>query len=72
MRFELEKLRLKRERNHFVSEGSEANQVGSSQDVFGGARSPDLLHFIDQKDDLDSYLLQFEKYAAAANWPQTN
>ena len=72
MRFELEKLRLKRETNHFVCEGSEANQVGSSHDVFGGASSPDLLHFIDQKDDLDSYLLQFEKYATAANWPQTN
>ena len=39
---------------------------------FGGIRSPDLPHFVDGKDDLDSYLLRFERYATVANWPQTN
>ena len=35
-------------------------------------RSPELPHFVDGKDDLDSYLLRFETYSTVANWLQTN
>ena len=32
------------------------------------AKSPKLPSFIDEKDELDSYLLRFERYAENANW----
>ena len=68
---ELERLRLEREANRSAGEGGEANQAGGVR-AFGGVNSLDLPHFVDGKDDLDSYLLRFERYATVANWPQTN
>ena len=35
-------------------------------------KSPDLPHFVDGRDDIDSYLIRFERYATIANWPQVN
>ena len=32
------------------------------------AKSPKLQSFIDEKDELDSYLLRFERYAENASW----
>ena len=32
------------------------------------AKSPRLPSFIDEKDELDSYLLRFERYAENASW----
>ena len=32
------------------------------------ARSPELPAFVDGKDDLDNYLLRFERYATFARW----
>ena len=32
------------------------------------ARSPELPAFVDGRDDLDNYLLRFEKYATVAGW----
>ena len=32
------------------------------------AKSPNLPYFIDEKDELDSYLLRFEHYAENASW----
>ena len=72
MQMELERLRLEREADHSSGEGGEANQAGGACVAFGGIKSPDLPHFVDGKDDLDSYLLCFERYATVANWPQTN
>ena len=40
--------------------------------VFGEARSPDFPHFVDRKDDLDSYLLRLERHATVAKWSQAN
>ena len=54
MQAELERSRLKREADHVAREGREANQAGGARVIFGGTRSPDLPHFIDGKDDLDS------------------
>ena len=71
MQMELERLRLEREANRSAGEGGEANQAGGVR-AFGGVKSLDLPHFVDGKDDLDSYLLRFERYATVANWPQTN
>ena len=72
MQLKLERLRLERKTDRSGKEERESNQVESARIVFGGARSSDLPHFIDEKDDLDSYLLGFKKYATFANWPQTN
>ena len=69
---ELERLRLERKPDRAAREGREANQARNARAAFGGIRSPDLPHFVDGKDDLDSYLLRFERYATVANWPQTN
>ena len=67
MQMELERLRLEREANRSAGEGGEANQTGGVRVAFGGIRSPDLPHFVDGKDDLDSYLFRFERYATFAN-----
>ena len=32
------------------------------------ARSPELPAFVDGRDDLDNYLLRFERYATVADW----
>ena len=68
----LERLRLDREADRCAGEGGEANQAGDVRVAFGGIRSPDLPQFVDGKDDPDSYLLRFERYATIANCPQTN
>ena len=72
MQMKLDRLRLERESDRSAAEGLEANQAGVTCVVFRGTRSPDLSHFVDGKDDLDSYLLRFERYATVANWPQAN
>ena len=69
MQIELERLRLEREANCSAGEGGEANQAGGARVAFGEKRFPNLPHFVDGKDDLDSYLLLFERYATVANWP---
>ena len=72
MKIDLERLRLEREADRSAEKGREGNQAGGARVAFGGIRSPDLPHFVDGKDDLDSYLLRFERYATVANWPQAN
>ena len=43
------------------------NWRGGVRVAFGRIRSSDLPHFVDGKDDLDSYLLRFGRYATVAN-----
>ena len=57
MKFEERKMQLELESDHSGKEEREANQAEGTSVIFGGARSPDLPHFIDKKDDLDSYML---------------
>ena len=57
MYLEFEKLRFDRESDCSREEGGKANQAGGACVVFEGAMSPDLLFFIVEKDNLDSYLL---------------
>ena len=72
MQLKLERLLFDLETNCFGEEDSKAKQVGSARVVIGRARSPDLHHFIDENDNLDSYLLQFKRYAIVANWLHAN
>ena len=71
MQIELESLRLEQGADRSAGEGGEANQPGGARVISEEIRSPDLPRFVDGKDDLDSYLLRFERYATVANWPQT-
>ena len=53
MQLELEKLILERETNRSGQEGGKKSGRGAHV-AFRRERSPDLPHFIDGKDDLDS------------------
>ena len=52
MPLELESLRLKRKTDRSAGEGGEANQEGEACLVFDGAKSPDLLQFLDGKNNI--------------------
>ena len=59
LRLELEARRLSQSQNgEQVNEGSVGNVV----------RTPPLPSFVDGKDNLDEYLLRFERYASVAKW----
>ena len=72
MQFELERLRLQWETDCYGGKGGKANQTGIASINFGGARFPELPHFIDVKNAPNGYLLQFERYTSVENWPQPN
>ena len=49
-----------------------SSRMGGQTCFMERLKSPDLQAFVDgtddEKDDLDSYLLHFERYATVANW----
>ena len=59
LRLELEARRLSQSQN-----GEQLNE-GSVENI---ARTPPLPAFVDEKDNLDEYLLRFERYASMAEW----
>jgi len=65
--FELERmcLKLKAKRLDAENRGATHGRI-----MPGRVKSPDLPSFIDGKDDLDSYLLWFERYATVAKWKE--
>ena len=63
MQLELESLRVEQETGRSGEEREESNQAE-------GSRSPDMPHFVNGKDNIHTYLIQFERYATVANWPQ--
>ena len=63
---EVEKLRLELEaRRLSQSQNGEQFTQGSVENV---VRTPPLPSFVDRKDNLDKYLLRFERYASVAKW----
>ncbi|XP_063968359.1 uncharacterized protein LOC135157268 [Lytechinus pictus] len=63
-------LEIEREkRNARESNGSEMNL---SQVVANKAKAPKLPTFYEERDDIDSYLQRFERYAKSQNWPETD
>ena len=63
---EVEKLRLELEaRMLSQSQNGEQFTQGSVENV---VRTPPLPSFVDRKDNLDEYLLRFERYASVAKW----
>ena len=63
---EVEKLRLELEARRLShSQNGEQVNEGSVENV---VRTPPLPSFVDGKDNLDEYLLRFERYASVAKW----
>ena len=63
---EVEKLRLELEaRRLSQSQNGEQLNQGSVENI---VRTPPLPPFVDGKDNLDEYLLRFERYASVAKW----
>ena len=71
-KLEMEKLRLESERlNGQRSASSEDQQAAlsqASQNAGARTKAPVLPGFVDGKDNLDGYLLRFERYATVAGW----
>ena len=66
---ELERLKLELEAKRLETA---ARPAGIAEEVVRRsariARSPELSAFVDGRDDLDNYLLRFERYATVAGW----
>ena len=66
---ELERLKLELEAKRLETA---ARPVGIAEEVIRRsariARSPELLAFVDGRDDLENYLLRFERYSSVAGW----
>ena len=69
--FELEKLKLEVEAKKLERAQQDANRDAVSRPL-GKVKSPELPSFVDGKDDLDSYLLRFERYAVVAKWEKAS
>ena len=73
-RLELERLQLKRARleRGSIEARAEIQSAASSQagqdNVAAVTKSPGLPGFVDGKDNLDNYLLRFERFATIAGW----
>ena len=64
---ELEKLRIELEAKRIEAE-TRLERREDRRPMVAGARAPELPSFVDGKDNLDSYLLRFERYATVAGW----
>ena len=64
---ELEKLRIELEAKRIEVE-TRLERQEDRRPMAAGARAPELPSFLDGKDNLDSYLLRFERYATVAGW----
>ena len=64
---ELEKLRIELEAKRIEAE-TRLERREDKRLMAAGARAPELPSFVDGKDNLDSYLLRFERYATVAGW----
>ena len=75
-KLEMEKLRLEGERlNEQRSASSEDQQVAlgqAFQNAIARTKALVLPGFVDRIDNLDSYLLRFERYAAVAGWERSD
>ena len=72
----MEKLRLECERLNEQRSASSKDQQATlsqaSQNAVARTKAPLLPGFVDGKDNLDSYLLRFERYATVAGWERSD
>ena len=75
-KLEMEKLRLESERlneqRSALSEDQQAALSQASQNAVARTKAPVLPGFLDGKDNLNSYLLRFERYATVAGWERSD
>ena len=77
-KLKMETLRLESERlneQRSASSEEEDQQAAlsqASQNAVARTRAPVLPGFVDGKDNLDSYLLRFDRYATVAGWEQSD
>ena len=75
-KLEMKKLRLKSERlneqRSASSEDQQATLSQASQNVVARTKAPVLPGFVEGKDDMDSYLLRFERYTTVAGWERSD
>ena len=64
---ELKKLRIVLEAKQIEAE-TRLERLEDRRPMAAGARAPELPSFVDGKDNLDSYLLRFERYATVVGW----
>ncbi|KAK3802309.1 hypothetical protein RRG08_066147 [Elysia crispata] len=76
-RLKMEKMRTQLELAKIqaqASQQSEHNLTGGTRSVHEGESSkfkmPKLPAFVDRKDDLDSWLIRFERFATTSGWPK--
>ena len=58
--------------NDTSSEDQQAALSQASQNAVARTKAPVLPGFVDGKDNLDSYLLRFERYATVAGWEHSD
>ena len=68
-RLQLERAKVERENIEAQAEvqSTTSNQAGQNN-VAAVTKTPGLSGFVDGKDNLDNYLLRFERYATIAGW----
>ena len=75
-KLEMEKLQLESERlngqRSTSSEDQEAALSQASQNTVARTKAQVLPGFVDGKDNLDSYLLRFQRYATVAGWKRSD
>ena len=70
-RLQPERARVERENIEAQAEvqSAESGQAGQ-ENVAAMTKTPELLGFLDGKNNLDNYLLRFEKYSTITGWQQ--
>ena len=75
-KLEMENLHLESERldnqRSALSEDQRVALSQASQNAVARTKVPVLPGFVDGKDNLDSYLLRFERYATVAGWERSD
>ena len=78
LRLEAEKLRLEAEREESLRQVEikklelELARAGTASTLSSRGKSPRLPAFVDGKDELDNYLLRFERFATVNKWEKTD
>ena len=67
-RLQLERKKVERENIEAEAEVQSAAFSLGGQKNLAAVKTPELLGFVDEKDNLDNYLLRFEKNATIADW----
>ena len=71
-KFQLERERLTEHRSALLEDQQMTSIQASQENAVAKTKAPVLPGFVDGEDNLDSYLLRFERYATVAGWRRSN